>query len=37
MIDQGSSEMNVIIGVSEEDFNEAVKCIYDVFVSSVID
>lgn len=37
MIDQGSSEMNVIIGVSEADFNEAVKCIYDVFVSSVLD
>ena len=37
MIDQGSSEMNIIIGVSEDDFNEAVKCIYDVFVSSVID
>lgn len=36
MIDQGSSEMNIIIGVSEDDFNEAVKCIYDVFVSSVI-
>lgn len=37
MIDQGSSEMNIIIGVNEEDFSEAVKCIYDVFVSSVLD
>lgn len=37
MIDQGSSEMNIIIGVSEDDFNEAVRCIYDVFVSSVIE
>ena len=32
MIDQGSSELNIIIGVSEEDFEAAVKAIYDIFV-----
>lgn len=32
MIDQGSSELNIIIGVNEEDFEEAVKAIYDAFV-----
>lgn len=37
MIDQGSSEMNIIIGVSEDDFVEATKRIYDVFVSSKLD
>ncbi|MCR5817322.1 MAG: aspartate kinase [Ruminococcus sp.] len=34
MIDQGSSELNVIIGVSESDFEEAVKAIYDIFVET---
>ena len=33
MIDQGSSELNIIIGVSEEDFEVAMKCIYDIFVT----
>lgn len=32
MIDQGSSELNIIIGVSEEDFEEATRAIYDIFV-----
>ena len=32
MIDQGSSELNIIIGVSEKDFEKAVKAIYDIFV-----
>ena len=32
MIDQGSSELNIIIGVEEEDFESAVKSIYDIFV-----
>ncbi len=31
MIDQGSSELNIIIGVNEEDFEEAVRAIYDIF------
>ncbi len=32
MIDQGSSELNIIIGVSEEDFEEATRAIYHIFV-----
>ncbi len=32
MIDQGSSELNIIIGVSNEDFETAIKAIYDIFV-----
>jgi aspartate kinase len=32
MIDQGSSELNVIVGVKERDFEKAVKAIYDVFM-----
>jgi len=32
MIDQGSSELNIIIGVTEEDFEEATKAIYNIFV-----
>ncbi len=32
MIDQGSSELNVIIGVKNEDFEAAVRAIYDIFV-----
>lgn len=35
MIDQGSSELNVIVGVNEEDFEQAIRCIYDIFVSAV--
>jgi len=32
MIDQGSSELNIIIGVADEDFETAIKAIYDIFV-----
>lgn len=32
MIDQGSSELNIIIGVSNCDFEAAIKAIYDTFV-----
>lgn len=32
MIDQGSSELNIIIGVANEDFDTAIKAIYDIFV-----
>ncbi|MBQ9123985.1 MAG: aspartate kinase [Lachnospiraceae bacterium] len=32
MIDQGSSELNIIIGVTNEDFEAAIKAIYDIFV-----
>ena len=31
-IDQGSSELNIIVGVDEDDFEGAVKAIYDAFV-----
>ena len=34
MIDQGSSELNIIIGVSDSDFDTAIKAIYDIFVVS---
>ncbi len=33
MIDQGSSELNIIIGVRNHDFNNAIKAIYDIFVT----
>lgn len=32
MIDQGSSELNIIIGVKNEDFEAAIKAIYTIFV-----
>jgi len=32
MIDQGSSELNIIVGVDEKDFEKAVAAIYDAFV-----
>ena len=32
MIDQGSSELNIIIGVRNEDFEEAITAIYNMFV-----
>jgi aspartate kinase len=32
MIDQGSSELNIIIGVSNADFENAIRAIYDIFV-----
>jgi len=31
-IDQGSSELNIIVGVDEDDFESAVRAIYDAFV-----
>lgn len=34
MIDQGSSELNIIIGVANDDFKTAIKAIYDIFVVS---
>ena len=34
MIDQGSSELNIIIGVRNHDFNAAIKAIYDIFVTT---
>ena len=34
MIDQGSSELNIIIGVANYDFETAIKAVYDIFVVS---
>ena len=34
MIDQGSSELNIIIGVSNDDFERAIRSIYDIFVET---
>lgn len=34
MIDQGSSELNIIIGVENRDFETAIRAIYDIFVES---
>lgn len=34
MIDQGSSELNVIIGVKNRDFETAIQAIYDIFVTA---
>ena len=36
MIDQGSSELNIIIGVRHDDFKNAIRALYDVFVLSQI-
>ena len=35
MIDQGSSELNVIVAVKETAFEQAIRCIYEMFVNSV--
>ena len=32
MIDQGSSEINIIVAVEEKDFSTTIKAIYDEFV-----
>lgn len=34
MIDQGSSELNIIIGVRNRDFETAIRAIYDIFVKT---
>ena len=34
MIDQGSSELNIIIGVETRDFEKAIRAIYDIFVTT---
>ena len=34
MIDQGSSELNIIVGIDEKDFEAAIKVIYDMFILS---
>lgn len=37
MIDQGSSEINIIVGVENEDFENGVKAIYEAFVGQKVD
>ena len=32
MIDQGSSELNIIIGVQNKDFETAIEAIYKTFI-----
>jgi aspartate kinase len=34
MIDQGSSELNIIVGVDNADFERTVRAIYDAFVTN---
>ena len=34
MIDQGSSELNIIIGVNEKDFEKSTRAIYHVFITA---
>ena len=34
MIDQGSSELNIIIGVNEKDFEKATRAIYHAFITT---
>ncbi|MCH5195508.1 MAG: aspartate kinase [Oscillospiraceae bacterium] len=34
MIDQGSSELNIIVAIDEADFEDAIRVIYDMFILS---
>lgn len=34
MIDQGSSELNIIVGVRTSDFETAIRAIYDIFITA---
>lgn len=36
MIDQGSSGLNIIIGVRNHDFEDAIRAVYDIFVTTMI-
>ena len=36
MIDQGSSELNIVVGVRNHDFENAVRALYDIFVTTRI-
>ena len=36
MIDQGSSELNIISGVRNDDFESAIRAIYDIFITAEI-
>lgn len=34
MIDQGSSELNIVVGVRNHDFENAIQALYDIFVTT---
>ncbi len=34
MIDQGSSELNIVVGVRNHDFENAIRSLYDIFVTT---
>lgn len=34
MIDQGSSELNIVVGVRNHDFENAIRALYDIFVTT---
>lgn len=34
MIDQGSSELNIIVGINEADYDKAIRVLYDMFILS---
>ena len=34
MIDQGSSELNIVVGVKNEDYERCIKAIYNEFFAS---
>jgi aspartate kinase len=36
VIDQGASEINIIVGVEEADYESAVKAIYNAFVDEAV-
>ena len=36
IIDQGSCELNIIIGVKDTDFKSAIRAIYEIFVDTVV-
>lgn len=36
MIDQGSSELNIIVGVKHDDFKDAIRALYEIFVLTQI-
>ena len=36
MIDQGSSELNIVVGVRNHDFENAIQALYDIFVNTRI-
>lgn len=35
MIDQGSSELNIIVGVRHDDFKNAIRALYEIFVDTL--